>query len=339
MHSSCPRILGIPYWSPRTQGLGLSKALQGLWREALVGCLMWQPMLSRLGRAQEHSRHSVEVSMRSVGLTCRGRAQPGSPTCHTWLAKQRVLCPSIHSTDPTQGSSSRARVWDRLLCNQLLVCRHLTRSTSKASRRTMTGSLALDQVKATGSKARGSQGRAKGLVTGAPHSLSEPLRFSHSPCRLSQIRLKVRGYRVHHHGICLSHSSRDQHRLHGVSSPSTLPPLPQAKARVPQPNFLAHPHLHSRHRVTSKGRAMQFCLVHPHCLSQLGHLLHKGKGRALWSNLSTALQGQAGRRDHMTTCLAAGRAGLVGPEVAAPPVIGQFLPWRHCLDVPLLHLP
>ena len=264
--------------------------------------------------------------MRSVGLTCRGRAQPGSPTCHTWLAKQRVLCPSTHSMDPTQGSNSRARVWDRLLCNQLLVCRHLTMSTSKvdkASRVTMTGSLALHQVKATGSKARGSQGRAKGLLAGAPRSLSELLRLSHnSPCKLSQIRLKMRGYQGPHHGPNLSHSSRDNHSLPGVSSPSTLPPLPQAKARVPLLNCQAHPH--SRHRVTSKGRAVEFCLVHPHCLSQPGHLLHKGKGRALWSSLSRALQGQAGRRGHMTTCLTAGRAGLVGLEGAAPPVTGYF---------------
>ena len=283
---------------------------------------MGQSIPSRLGRAQEHSRHSVEVRMHSVGLTCRDRAQPGSPTCHTWLPRQRVLCSSTHSMDPTQGSSSRARVWDRWLCNQLLVCRHLTMSNSKASRLTVTGSLALDQVMATGSKARGSQARAKGLLAGAPRSLSEALRLSHSPCRLSQIRVKVRGYRVHHRGPCLSHSSKDSHRLHGVSSPSTLPPLPQAKPRVPQLNFQAHPH--SRHRVTSKGRTVEFCLVHPHYLSQLGHLLHKGKGRALWSSLSRALQGQAGRRGHMTTCLAAGRAGLAGPEAAAPPVTGQF---------------
>ncbi len=278
--------------------------------------------------------------MRSVRLTCRGRAQPGSPTCHTWLAKQRTLCPSTHSMDPTLGSSSRARVWDRLLCNQLLVCRHLTMSTSKvdkASRVTMTGSLALHQVKATGSKARGSRGRAKGLLAGAPRSPREPLKLSHSPCRLSQIRLRVRGYQGHHRAPCLSHSSRDSHSLPGVSFPSTLPPLPQAKVRVPQLNFQAHPH--SRHRVTSKGRAVEFCLVHPHCLSQLGHLLYKGKGRALWSSLSRALQGQAGRRGHMTTCLTAGRAGLVGPEGAAPPVTGQFFLWRHCLSVPLLHLP
>lgn len=279
-------------------------------------------MSSRFGR---HSRPSVQVSMHSVGHTCRDRAQPGSPTCHTWLAKQRVLCPSTHSMDPTLGSSSssKARVWDRWLCNQLLVCRHLTRSNSKASRLTMTGSLALHQVKATGSKARGSRGRAKGLVAGAPRSPSEPLRLSHSPCRLTQIRLKVRGYQGHHRGPCLSHSSKDSHRLHGVSSPSTLPPLPQAKARVPQVNFQARPH--SRHRVMSKGRAVEFCLVHPHCLSQLGHLLHKGKGRALWSTLSRALQGQAGRRGHMTTCLTAGRAGLVGPEGAASRVTGVLV--------------
>ncbi len=294
-------------------------------------------MPSRCGM---HSRHSVQVSMRSVAHTCRGRVQPGSPTCHTWLAKQRALCPSTHSMDPTLGSSSRARVWDRLLCNQLLVCRHLTMSTSKvdkASRVTMTGSLALHQVKATGSKARGSQGRAKGLLAGAPRSLSEPLRLSHSPCRLSQIRLKAKGCQVHHRGPCLSHSSKDSHSLHGVSFPSTLPPLPQAKARVPQPNFQAHPH--SRHRVMRKGRAVEFCLVHPPCLSQLGHLLHKGKGRALWSSLSRALPGQAGRRGHMTSCLTAGRAGLVGPEGAAPPVTGQFLQQRHCLDMSVSHLP
>lgn len=110
-------------------------------------------MCSRFGRP---SRHSVQVSMRSVGHTCRGRAQPGSPTCHTWLAKQRAQCLSTHSMDsmdPIQGSSSRAQVWGRSLCSQLLVCRHLTRSISKASRLTMTGSLAPDQVKVTGSRA------------------------------------------------------------------------------------------------------------------------------------------------------------------------------------------